>query len=119
MENNQLSKLSMMPALFSEDLRLRVIWFFHALQYSVAEAAFLLGVSERTVERYISKFLVTGHVKSAKIGRSYDIIHFPPREELIICEAVLSNPDKTLAEIAEYIYQQTNSIFALSTLYYY
>ena len=76
-----------------------------------------MGVSERTVQRYISKFLVTGDVKSAKIGRSYGSIHFAPREELIICEAVLSNPDKTLAEIAEDIYQQTNSIFALSTLH--
>ena len=28
-------------------------------------------VSERTVERYISKFLVTGDVKSERIGRSY------------------------------------------------
>ena len=36
-----------------------------------AEASFFLGVSERMVERYISKFLVTGHVKSEIIGRSY------------------------------------------------
>ena len=94
-----------------------LIWFVHALQNLVAEASFLLSVSERTVQRYISKFLVTGDVKSEKIGRSYGSIHFAPREELIICEAVLSNPDKTLAEIAEDIYQQTNSIFALSTLH--
>ena len=38
----------------------------------VAEASFFLGVSERTVERYISKFLVTGDVKSEIIGRSYE-----------------------------------------------
>ena len=31
---------------------------------------FFLGVSERTVERYISKFLVTGDVKSETIGHS-------------------------------------------------
>ena len=30
------------------------------------------GVSERTVERYISKFPVTGDVKSKTIGRSYE-----------------------------------------------
>ena len=59
-----------MPAPISEDLRWRVIWLVHALQYSVAKASFSLGVSERTVERYISKFLVTGDVKSKKIGRS-------------------------------------------------
>ena len=33
---------------------------------------FFGGVSERTVERYISKFPVTGDVKSKKIGRSYE-----------------------------------------------
>ena len=62
----------MMPALFSEDLRLRVIWFVHVLQHSVAEASFFLGVSERTVEYYISKFVVTGDLKSETKGRSYE-----------------------------------------------
>ena len=60
----------MMPAPFNEDLRRRVIWFVHVLQHSVADASFFLGVSERTVERYISKFLVTGDVKSETIGHS-------------------------------------------------
>ena len=60
----------MMPALSSEDLRWRVIWFVHVL--SVTEASFFLGVSERTVEHYISKLLVTGAVKSETIGRSYE-----------------------------------------------
>ena len=61
----------MMPAPFNGRLRLRVIWFVHVLQHWVAETSFFLGVSERTVERYISKFLVTGDVKSERIGRSY------------------------------------------------
>ena len=42
------------------------------LQNSVAEASFFLGVSERTVGRYISTLLVTGDVKSETIGRSYE-----------------------------------------------
>ena len=54
---------------FSGDLPLRVIWFVH---HSVAETSFFLGISERTVERYISNFLVTGDVKSEIIGRSYE-----------------------------------------------
>ena len=37
-----------------------------------AEASFFLGVSERMVECYISKFLVTGDVMSEIIGRSYE-----------------------------------------------
>ena len=47
-------------------------WFVHILKHSVAEASLFLGVSERTVERYISKFLVTGDVKLETIGRSYE-----------------------------------------------
>ena len=46
--------------LFSEDLRWWVIWFVHVFQHSVTEVSFLLGVSERTDERFISKFLVAG-----------------------------------------------------------
>ena len=42
-----------------------LVWFVHVLKHSV-------GVSERTVERYISKFLVSGDVKSETIGRSYE-----------------------------------------------
>ena len=60
-----------MPALSSEDLRWRV-GFVHVLQHSVTEASFLLGVSERTVERYISKLLVTSDVKLETIGRSHE-----------------------------------------------
>ena len=60
-----------MPAPYSADLRWRVIWFVHILQNSVTEASFFLGVCERTVTRYISKFLVNSHVKPGPVGRSY------------------------------------------------
>ena len=49
-----------------------LVRFVHVLKHSVAEASLFLGASERTVERYISKFLVTGDVKSEAIGRSYE-----------------------------------------------
>ena len=60
-----------MPAGYSADLRWRVIWFVHILQNSVTEASFFLGVCERTVTRYISKFPVNSHVKPGPVGRSY------------------------------------------------
>ena len=47
-------------------------------------ASFFLGVCERTVERYISKFLVNGGVKPEPGGRSNSSISFAPREELIV-----------------------------------
>ena len=50
----------------------------------MAEALFFLGVCETTVERYISKFLVNGHVKPGPVGRSYGSISLAPGEELIV-----------------------------------
>ena len=73
-----------MPAPYSANLRSRVVWFVQILQNSVAEASFFLSVCERTVERYISKFLVKGHVKPGPVGRSYGSISFAPRKELMV-----------------------------------
>ena len=62
----------MMPAPFSGDLRLRVIWFVHVHLHSVVEASLFLGGSKRKVERYISKFLVTDDgVHTRKPGTSF------------------------------------------------
>ena len=72
----------MMPAPYSADLRWRVIWFVHILQNSVAEALFFLGLCERPLESYISKFLMNGGVKPEPVGHSYGSISFAPREEL-------------------------------------
>ena len=49
----------------------------------MAEASFFLRVCKRTVECYISKFLVNGGVKPEPVGRSYGSITFAPCEELI------------------------------------
>ena len=57
-----------MPAPFSVDIRWQVTWFVHVLQHSVAEASFFLGVAERTVERYISKFPCDWRCKVGDIG---------------------------------------------------
>ena len=46
------------------------LYMFFSIQ--LQRLHFFLGVSERTVERYISKFLVTGDVKSETIGYSYE-----------------------------------------------
>ena len=46
------------------------LYMFFSIQ--LQRLHFFLGVSERTVERCISKFLVTGDVKSETIGHSYE-----------------------------------------------
>ena len=60
----------MMPAPHIADLRWRVIWFVPILQNSVAEASFFLSVCERTVERFIFKFLVSGGVEPKPVGHT-------------------------------------------------
>ena len=63
------------------------MWFVPIRQNSVAEASFFLGVRERIVERYISKFLSKGHVKPEPVSRSHGSISFAQREELIVFAA--------------------------------
>ena len=48
------------------------------------EASFFLGVCEMSVEHYISKFLVSGHVKPEPLGRSYGSISLALCKELIV-----------------------------------
>ena len=67
---------SMTPAPYNADLRWPFIWFVQILYNSVAEALFFIGICERTLERYISKFLVNGHVKPGPVSRSYGSIIF-------------------------------------------
>ena len=94
---------SMMPAPYSADLRWRVIWFTHILQNSVAEASFFLGVCERTVERYISAFLVNGSVKPEPVSRSNGSISFAPREELFFFFFSIPNVETTVPFVKWYM----------------
>ena len=50
----------------------------------MAEASIFLVVCERTVEHYISKFLVNGDITPEPVGRSYGSISFAQSEELIV-----------------------------------
>lgn len=108
-----------MPAPLGKDLRWRVIWFIEGLNFSVDDTAFFLGLSKRTIKRYLRKHSNTGDVNTEKLGRPYGAITLAPREELIIFEAVLERPDMTLSEIIQEIQAQTNFSFAVSSLNYY
>ena len=77
-----------------------LVWFVHVLKHSVAEASLFLGVSERTVERYISKFLVTGDVKAETIGRSCEETRnvFQLKKKNESSFFFLSSPSRTLGQ---------------------
>lgn len=108
-----------MPAPFSYDLRLRVIWFVEGLKFSFEDTAFFLGVSKRTVQRYLAKVANNDPLQNKQLGRPFGSHSLTPREELIIFEAVLEHPEATLMEIVHDIQTQTNFAFAASALHYY
>ena len=86
-----------MPAPYSQDLR--DLWFVWSLGLSVEEAAFYLGVSTWTVERYLTKLTNTGGVSTKTLGRPTGKL-----KELLVLEAILKNPDKTYSEILDELY---------------
>ena len=86
------------------------------LGYSVDDVAATLFMSPRTVERYISKCLNTSEVKWEKLGRPLNSFAMHPHVEFVIMEAVLEHPDKTLAEIAYDVYEQTGSENVVSSI---
>ena len=86
------------------------------LGYSVDEVAATLFMSPRTIERYISKCLNTGDVNSEKLGRPFNSFAMHPHVEFVIMEAILEQPDTTLAEIAYNVFEQTGSENAVSSI---
>ena len=105
-----------MPRPYSNDLRWRAIWMVELLGYSVDEVAATLFMSPRTIERYISKCLNTGDVNSEKLGRPFNSFAMHAHVEFVIMEAILEQPDITLAEIAYNVFEQTGSENAVSSI---
>ena len=108
-----------MPRPYSNDPRWRAIWMVELLGYSVDEVAATLFMSPRTIECYISKCLNTGDVNSEKLGRPFNSFAMHPHVEFVIMEAILEQPDTTLAEIAYNVFEQTGSENAVSSIFRY
>ena len=105
----------MMPAPCSADLRRQLNWFVLILQNSVSEASFFLGVCERTMERYTSKFLVNGHVKPGPVGRSYGSISLAPHEELIVFVCQIWKPH--FLSVVQFPFDNFHSPFSPTTFF--
>jgi len=105
-----------MPKAYSEDLRLRALWLHFFLGYDTEETAGLLAMSVRSVERYLRKYVRMGEVIAKKTGRPVDLVGMHPREELVMMEAMLEHPEKTLAEIAQEMMRVYGRHFHVSTI---
>ena len=105
-----------MPRPYSNDLRWRVIWMVELLGYSVDEVAATLFMSPRTIQRYISKCMNTGDANSEKLGRPFNSFAMHAHVENVFMEAILEQPDTTLAEIAYNVFEQTGSENAVSSI---
>ena len=80
------------------------------------EVAATLFMSPRTIERYISKCLNTGDVNSEKLGRPFNSFAMHAHVEFVIMEAILEQPDTTLADIAYNVFEQIGSENAVSSI---
>ena len=74
------------------------------LGFQVDEVAAALWMPPRTIECYVSKVLNSGDVKAGII---------------LIMEAVLEHPEKTVSEIVYSVYAHTGSEFPLASIFYY
>ena len=73
------------------------------------QVADLLGVSERTVQRYTSKSTAAASIKSKEKTRNEDVERF-------IAEVLGACPDKTLADVCECVFRQTDRMISRSTV---
>ena len=73
-----------MPIAYSEDLHLRAVWLHFFIGYDTEETAGLLA-----------KYVRMGEGIAKKTGRPVDLVGMHPREELVMMEAMLEQPEKT------------------------
>ena len=83
---------------YSNDLRWRIVYMSQMRGMKAADIASLTFVSERSVQRYVERFKVTGDVAQfAKRNGPTRIL--TDREESLIIQAVLDKPGICLHEI--------------------
>ena len=92
-----------MPKAYSDDLRLRAVWLHVFLGYNIEDTSGMLAMSPSSVKRFKKKFVRTGEVVAKKTGRPLDLVGMHLREELVMMEAMLEHPEKTLTEIVREI----------------
>ncbi len=100
----------------SNDLRWRMIYFVFGIGMTLRNTAALLGVHPVTVSRITCRFLRTGHVRPAKLGRP-DLSTLLTRPQMmILMDFVLRNPSAYLREICTYMLSATGSDYTASSL---
>ena len=104
-----------MPLPYSVDLRWRVIWAHLVHQSSPTEIGELLGVSKRTVQRYIRTFQQTGDVKP-RPRRSGPLRLKGDFEQLLLLQLIVRNPGIYLHEIQKALEERLGVVVSESTL---
>ena len=102
-------------AMYSKDLRWRVISLKYQCRFSNRRIARLLDMHKSTVKRILRKFLLTGDVQCFKVGRP-NISSLHVYEQFVLVEAALKDPSMTLEELLWEIQHSTGSQYCLSTV---
>ena len=104
-----------MPVAYSEDLRWRAVWLHLYGNLTAAETASVFYISERTVYRYLERFMLTGGVKKFTKKNGPDHI-LSEDEELYVVDLVLSSPGIYLREVQHKLLNHTGRWVHESTL---
>ena len=104
-----------MPLPYSRDLRWRVIWVHLMYHTSASEIGELLGLSQRTVQRYLALYHQTGDIQ-ARPRKNGPSRLLGDHEQLLIFQLIIREPGIYLHEIQERLHERLGARVSLSTL---
>ena len=84
---------------YSEDLRWRIVWQKHALDYSSVKIANYLNIHRSTVDRVLQQFQSTGSLSKKSYPKEAAFKVISPACAMFILNLVVSNPAMYLHEI--------------------
>ncbi|XP_065918924.1 uncharacterized protein [Dysidea avara] len=94
-----------MPLPLSEDLRWRIVMLYQYRQYSISEIASFLVVSEKSVQRILTRFNNTAGVGATKQRHGPEVM-LGSFGEMILVQFLMEHPGAYLDELQTELYQR-------------
>ena len=109
------ARFKFMPAPFSSDLRLRVIWLTFLQVLSHKAISRLLYISPRTVQRHIARYLTSGAIRSRKQrhGPQQELSCF---ERIWLLRRITARPSSYLKELSKDLENVTGAVVSQATI---
>ena len=104
-----------MPVPYSEDLRWRVVWLHITRGLSYKDISDLLFISEKSVPRFIQRYLNTNSV-APTVHKHGPHKHLTEFEQLTVLQALVVNPSMYLHELCDQLEEVTGKRVHPSTI---